>query len=109
MNYRKIGYRIREFRTQRGLTQEELAFRINSSTAYISNIERGVKKPSLQKLLDIADTLHVTVNDFIYENEQVLHPVKEDEMSILLSQYDPIKQEELKRNFADILHTLSTN
>ena len=108
MNYRKIGYRIREFRSQRGLTQEELAFRIHSSTAYVSNIERGVKKPSLQKLLDIADTLQVTLNDFIYESEPFLPPVKEDEMSILLSQYHPIKQEELKRNFADILHTLST-
>ena len=108
MNYRKIGQRIRDYRNQKGLTQEELAFRISSSTAYISNIERGVKKPSLQKLIDIAETLQLTVNDFIYEDEPI-KPPKEDEMTILLSKYDPIKQEELKRNFADILHTLSTN
>lgn len=107
MNYRKIGNRIRTLRTERGLTQEELAFRINSSATYLSNIERGIKKPSLQKLVDIADILKVTLNDFIYEPTE--ETPKEDEMSILLSKYDPIKQEELKRNFADILHTLSTN
>lgn len=66
IDYIVIGSRIRQYRQERGITQEDLAFQINSSTAYISNIERGIKKPSLEKLVVIAEVLHVTVNDFIY-------------------------------------------
>ena len=66
IDYIAVGKRIREFRLQKRFTQEELAFRITSSASYISNIESGKKKPSLQKLVEISEVLGVTINDFIY-------------------------------------------
>ena len=65
LNYKSIGKRIRHYRKRRGYTQEQLGLSINTSGAYISNIERGVKKPSLDNLASIAETLDVTVNDMI--------------------------------------------
>ena len=54
IDYIVVGARIRKYRLERGITQEDLAFQINTSAAYISNIERGIKRPSLQKLVEIA-------------------------------------------------------
>ena len=67
IDYAAVGSRIRRFRSDQGITQEELAFRINTSTSYISNIERGIKKSSLQKLIETAEAIHVTINDLIYD------------------------------------------
>ena len=68
IDYYIVGSRIRQYRIERNITQEELAFQVDTSAAYISNIERGIKKPSLQKLSEIAEVLQVTVNDLIYSN-----------------------------------------
>lgn len=46
IDYSVIGSRIRQYRLDRGITQEDLTFRIRTSTAYISSIERGIKKPN---------------------------------------------------------------
>ncbi|WP_175475280.1 helix-turn-helix domain-containing protein [Butyrivibrio sp. ob235] len=49
INYKTIGKRIKIFRNEKNITQEQLAYQINSSPSHICNIERGIKKPSLQK------------------------------------------------------------
>ena len=65
IDYIQIGKRIRYYRIQLGLTQESLAFEIHTSAAYVSCIERGTKKPSLQKLVEIADILGISVEDLL--------------------------------------------
>lgn len=65
LDYRIIGKRIRLYRKRMGLTQEELGLGIDTSGSYISNIERAVKKPSLENLADIAEVLGVTINDLV--------------------------------------------
>ena len=65
IDYVQIGKRIRAYRKKRGLTQEGLAFDINTSAAYVCNIELGKKKPSLQKLAEIAEILDVSVGDLL--------------------------------------------
>lgn len=53
------GERIRVFREQRGYTLQELSRRANLSLSYLSEIERGTKKPSLKTLEKIAGVLNV--------------------------------------------------
>ena len=65
LDYKGIGKRVRFYRKQKGLTQEQLGLNINTSGAYISNIERAVKKPSLENLAAIAEALDITVDDMI--------------------------------------------
>ena len=83
IDYMEIGSRIRRLRNARGITQEDLAYEIETSAAYISNIERGIKKPSLQKLFDIADVLQVTVNDLIYDESGIISGVTEQNLYTL--------------------------
>ena len=47
MDYNKIGEQIRKIRKAHGLSQEELAERVNISTTHMSHIETGSTKLSL--------------------------------------------------------------
>ncbi|MBE6942956.1 MAG: helix-turn-helix transcriptional regulator [Ruminococcaceae bacterium] len=68
MNYYEIGQRIRKIRKAHGLSQEELAERINISTTHMSHIETGSTKLSLPVLVDLASVLNVRVDDLLYDS-----------------------------------------
>jgi transcriptional regulator with XRE-family HTH domain len=57
----RFGARLRFLRQEKGLTQEQLAERINRSTEHISFLERGERSPSFEVILNIAETLGVSV------------------------------------------------
>jgi transcriptional regulator with XRE-family HTH domain len=65
-----LGNRIRTFRQERGLTLEQLADRSGISPSYLSTIERGLKKPSVPILKDIADALHVSAALLIQDEDE---------------------------------------
>jgi transcriptional regulator with XRE-family HTH domain len=62
-----IGIRLRERRTQYGLTMRELAKRASVSASLISDIERGHVEPSISTLKRIAGALEVTLMYFFSE------------------------------------------
>ena len=65
MDYYKIGQRIRKIRKAHGLSQEELAEKINISTTHMSHIETGNTKLSLPVFVDIAAALEVRMDDLL--------------------------------------------
>jgi len=65
INYKIIGKRIKELRRKHGLTQEKLAEMCNSSASYISLIESANRTPSLDLLINLANNLGITVDNFL--------------------------------------------
>ncbi len=65
VDYYAIGQRIRAARRAHGLSQEQLAERVNISTTHMSHIETGNTKLSLPVLVDIAATLSVRTDDLL--------------------------------------------
>lgn len=61
----KLGAKVAEYRKEKGLSQEELGFRVRYARNYIGCIERGEKSPSIKILHKIAKALGVKVKDFI--------------------------------------------
>jgi transcriptional regulator with XRE-family HTH domain len=106
VDYEFIGKRIRDCRNSRHITQEQLALKICSSTAYISYIERGIKKPSLQKLIEIAEALGVTVNDFIYSDSDNTINNNSYELVQMISEFSPSNQEQLLYSISNIMKAL---
>ena len=70
--FRQIGAKIAYYRTLRGLTQEQLASRINVNKSTIGRIERGKYNHniSVSILMDIAEGLHVDLALFFTFSEQ---------------------------------------
>lgn len=59
-DWRKIlGRNIRLLRTQKNMTQEELAFEAEIDLTYMGGIERGRRNPSLLVMARIAKALSV--------------------------------------------------
>lgn len=69
VNYVLIGKRVRELRLQQQLSQEKLAEMIEMSVPYVSYIETGKKRPSLDALIRIANALGVTVDELLSGNQ----------------------------------------
>lgn len=61
----QFGRILRELRTSRALTQEELAFRCNMNVTYLSDLERGRNNPSLAMIVDIAKAFDLHPSDLI--------------------------------------------
>ena len=62
MNEKAIGRRIKAARESKKLTQEQLAELVDLSPMHISVIERGVKLPKLETLINIANILDVSAD-----------------------------------------------
>ena len=57
----RLSERLRELRTERGWTQDELARRAGLSKSYLSRIEDGERQPSLASLLSLAQAHGVSL------------------------------------------------
>lgn len=60
-----FGERLRTLRTSRGLTQVSLANASGLIDTYISDMERGLKVPSLTTLIRLAVALDCRVGDLV--------------------------------------------
>jgi len=63
-----LGKRIRESRIKKGYTQKNLADRAEIGVVYLSEIERGIKMPSLSIFIKIIDALEVSA-DYVLRDE----------------------------------------
>ncbi|MFJ7756217.1 helix-turn-helix domain-containing protein [Peribacillus muralis] len=63
MEGEKWGRRIRAFRKLKGYTQEGFAREIGVSVSLLGEIERGNRIPSEAFLMEVADILHVSIEE----------------------------------------------
>ncbi len=59
----KFGDRVRELRKERGLSQEELAFKADLHRTYIGMIERAEKNITLVNVEKIVNALNVDIKE----------------------------------------------
>ena len=59
--YLRFGENVRALRREKHLSQEELSEMVFTTQKYISCIETGRARPSLEACLRIADALHVSI------------------------------------------------
>lgn len=64
-----LGQRLRVERRKAGLTQEQLAERLDLSANFIAHLERGSRNVSLSGLVAMANALHVPPCEFLKEYE----------------------------------------
>ena len=65
----RLGERIRLLRKLKGITQEQLAYSINKDQQSIQRLEKGKVNPTYFYLLQIAEGLGVTLEEFVSEKD----------------------------------------
>jgi len=62
---KRFGEAVRMLRLKRDLSQEQLGFESGYHRTYISQLERGLKNPSLNTVFDLAKVLGVSPSSLI--------------------------------------------
>ena len=68
MDFMVLGKRIRDERVLLRLTLEQLAEKVDKSSNFIGQIERGTRKPSIETLVDLANALGTTTDNLLRDN-----------------------------------------
>lgn len=59
---KECGKRIQQLRKERGLTQEQLAEKLNVSQNTIAKIESGLRRPSIDFLIELSMFFNTSMN-----------------------------------------------
>lgn len=57
--------KIRYYRHQKGMSQEEVALKANLNPAFFGQVERGLKCPTIDTLYKIASALNVSLPELV--------------------------------------------
>lgn len=90
-----LGRQIAKFRKNRGLKQEELAEMVSLSTSYISAIERGVKNPTLENFISLANVLKVSSDELLREELEVRFDIQMTQLGAMLESLDDNEKERI--------------
>jgi transcriptional regulator with XRE-family HTH domain len=98
----EIGDRIKELRTEKGLTLKELGERIGMSVSFLSDVENSRSLPSLKRCKQIAIGLSVPVSVLLCEDAPKSHlPVNDMTYAISFSSTEAKHLSELLCDFDD--------
>lgn len=88
-----VGDRLRLKRTLLGMTQDEIAEKINRATKYYADIERGNCGMSIETLLALSDTLNMSLDYILFgkstHDNEIMHT---DEVAAIMGLLDNCSQ-----------------
>ena len=89
MDKSELGLKIREARIQKGYTQEKLAESAGIGAVYLSEIERGIKMPSLKLFVKIINALDISADYVLRDELSVSKEYVYDEVTEKLAELTP--------------------
>ena len=90
INYKQLGKRISDKRNEQNLMQKDLANMLGTAVNHLSDIERGVKKPSLEMMMKISYLLDTPVDYFLLDSPHSCRSYMiETELASVLEQCTP--------------------
>lgn len=91
-----VGELVKRRRKELNLTQAELAEKINSDSCYISRVETGTRKISIDNLVTLANVLNtssdyllglssnIVLHEHISEMERILQTLSEEDRELMI-------------------------
>lgn len=92
LDFSIIGERLKKARMDKGLTQEDLAEKLDVSVAFLSRIERGSSHVNLKRLNELCDLLNVTEGYILNGASSTSNKYLTSEFSEILKKCSPEKQ-----------------
>lgn len=87
----EVGQKIREIRTQRGLSLEDAAKLTGVSKAMLGQIERNDSIPTISVLWKVASGLRITLSDLLNQDREELTPIDITQLEPVLEADDKMK------------------
>ncbi|MBQ6118915.1 MAG: helix-turn-helix transcriptional regulator, partial [Clostridia bacterium] len=67
--FTQLGNAIKEARLKKGMSQEALAEALDISPTHVKHMESGHRRPSVEKLFQIAKLLDMSVDSVIFKKD----------------------------------------
>ena len=98
MNYDKsvlqvVGKRIQKLRQQKGFTQQQFSEMVGISTNYLSDLERGVSSPRMDKLVAIINALGCSADEVFADVLENGYQVRASRLTDELATLPPQEQD----------------
>ena len=94
----RVALRIKTVRKLRGLTQEQLAEKIDRTVYAVSQLERGRSLPSFETLERLSEALSVPIRDFFDEDgaDEDINPRRVRLMTVLVDNARALTDDDLE-------------
>lgn len=102
MDITELGFRIKQCRKSKQLTQEKLAELIDVSSHYIYEIEKGLKCMSLPTLVDIALALNTSTDYLLFGTQEYSSEKQINQLDVMLNDLPDQK----RQNITEIIKLL---
>ncbi len=93
-----FGDNLKRLRTEKGISQGDLADLIKMHSTHISRYERGLTSPTVDVIRKIADALKVSADELIYgdKEQKAKEKITDNELLQMFSQVQTLKKDELQ-------------
>ena len=78
----KIANRLLEFRKKSGLSQEELAEKLNITRQSVSKWESGQAYPEMDKMIMICQIFNISIDELVNQNFKEVNSIKQSKNNI---------------------------
>lgn len=92
LDYKTIGSKIQARRRMKGVTQEAMAEALDFSVGFISQVERGVTKLSMDSLYEITQYLDCSIADIVDESNSYNSAYSQVEFNVMYESLTPKDQ-----------------
>lgn len=95
--YPSIGKKIRQYRKERGMTQDELAEKTDLSTNHLGALERAEKNLTLANLINIANALDVTADMLLCDEIRNGYKIKTSMITEKIEKLTPADRDKIMK------------
>ena len=93
--YPSSGKKIRKYRKERGMTQDELAEKLDLSINYVGALERSEKNLTVANLINIANVLGVTADMLLCDEIRTGYKIKSSMITEKIEKLSPSDRDKI--------------
>ena len=109
IDYASIGYKVKQIRQSKGITQEQLAEAVGVGVTHISHLETGSGTVSLKVFLAIVNYLDCSADEILCKEINTAKPIVDNWLSELVADCSKAEVKIIADTVAALKQTLRKN
>lgn len=109
IDYASIGYKVRQARKKKGVTQEQLAEAAGVGVTHISHLETGAGTVSLKVFVSIVNYLNCSVDELLCKEVATARPIVDNWLADLVADCDQTEVKIIADTVTALKQTLRKN
>ena len=109
IDYASIGYKVKQIRQRRGVTQEQLAEAVGVGITHISHLETGSGTVSLKVFLAIVNYLECSADEILCKEINAARPIVDNWLAELVADCDVTEVKIIADTVTTLKETLRKN